>query len=232
MTDEFVVARPTVAIVISGPSRTGKTTASNLLAARYGIPNVKIGEIFRRRTGIDTSKYVERDPKIDREMDELQLEMIRTASSEAPFILEGRLAAVLASEAREARAERRPLPIVTILFWAPEEVRMERQLRKVLRDDPTSGATLPELLEGEREREARDMVLWRLVHPELDKKQIFDPSLVDATGKPVYDLVVDTRMGRPDEVATHVHDWLVQRGAIVPVSATSDDAGAESALTR
>ena len=40
-----------------------------------------------------------------------------------------------------------------------------------------------------------------------------DSELTDASGSPVYDLVVDTRVGMPDAVADVVHDWLVQRGA-------------------
>jgi cytidylate kinase len=201
--------KPNVSILISGPSRTGKTTAANILAERYGIPNIKIGEIFRERTKIDTSKFVGRDRSIDREMDDYQAEMIRTATPDAPFILEARLAAFLASNERQEQS----LPIVTVLFWAPEHVRMQRQLRKVRRDDPLSKATLEQLLAGEREREAGDVALWRSVHPELDDKNVFDPDLTDEAGRPVYDLVVDSRMGRPEACADYVHNWLVQRGA-------------------
>lgn len=209
-TAALVGAKPQVAILISGPSRTGKTSAANILAERYGIPNVKIGEEFRRRTGIDTSSFVKRDPQIDREMDAMQSDLIRSATAEAPFILEGRLAAFLASKERL----RRSLPVVTILFWAPEQVRMERQLRKVRRDHPERSVTLDELAKGEREREAADMALWKSVHPELDDKNLFDPDLADAAGRPVYDLVVDTRMGMPDVCAEYVHNWLVEKGAI------------------
>jgi cytidylate kinase len=203
--------KPNVSILISGPSRTGKTTAAELLAERYGLHNIKIGEEFRKRTGIDTSKFVDRPPTLDKELDDLQSKMISEATSDSPFILEARLAAFLASLERERNAD---LPIVTILFWAPEEVRMERQLRKVLRDDPSSHATLDELLYGEREREARDLELWKKVHPEIDDKNVFDPDLTDSSGTPVYDLVVDTRIGMPHTVADVVHDWLVQRGAL------------------
>ena len=225
MSEPHVVARgsgrerPTVAIVISGPSRTGKTSAANILAERYGIPNIKIGEEFRRRTGIDTSRFVNRDPMIDREMDDLQSQMIRLAIPEAPFILEGRLAAFLAS----AERARRELPVATVLFWAPEEVRIERQHRKVMRDDPQSTTTLAELHDGEREREARDMDIWRLVHPELDERNLFDPELTDAVGRPVYDLVVDTRMGMPDVCADCVHGWLLANGHISESAASSLD---------
>ena len=209
--------RPTVAIVISGPSRTGKTSAANILAERYGIPNIKIGEEFRRRTGIDTSRFVNRDPAIDREMDDLQSEMIRSAKPEAPFILEGRLAAFLASAERAQRA----LPVATVLFWAPEEVRIERQHRKVMRDDPQSTATLAELHEGERAREAGDMDIWRRVHPELDERNVFDPELTDPAGRLVYDLVVDTRMGMPNVCADCVHGWLLANGQIIESAAPS-----------
>jgi len=202
--------QPNVSILISGPSRTGKTTAANILAERYGIPNIKIGEEFRKRTGIDTSNFAPRDQSLDKEMDDFQAAKIRSATSGEPFILEARLAAFLAS--RE-RLEDEHLPVVTVLFWAPEEVRMERQLRKVRRDDPESNATLEGLLAGEREREAHDLALWKAVHPELDDQNVFDPDLADESGTPVYDLVVDTRIGMPETVADVVHEWLAQRGA-------------------
>jgi cytidylate kinase len=201
--------KPNVSILISGPSRTGKTTAAELLAERYGIPNIKIGEEFRRTYGIHTSHHVERDPAFDKKMDDFQADKIRTATPSRPFILEGRLAAFLASEERA----KQPLPVVTVLFWAPEEERMERQLRKVKRDHPESAVTLKELLDGERQREAYDLAQWRHVHPEIDDKNVFDPDLTNESGSPVYDLVVDTRVGMPVVVADVVHDWLVQRGA-------------------
>jgi cytidylate kinase len=201
--------RPSVAILISGPSRTGKTSTANILAERYGIANRKIGEEFRARTGIETSRYVPRDRSIDQELDDLQAEMIREASEDEPFILEARLAAYIASRERAVDPD---LPVVTILFWAPEGVRMERQLRKVLRDDPSSTKTLDQLRDGEREREANDLKLWRSVHPDLDHKNVFDPNFTDAAGRPVYDLVVDTRMGLPDACADHVDEWLVRTG--------------------
>lgn len=203
------LGKPHVSILISGPSRTGKTSAANILADRYRIENVKIGEKFRELTGIDTSRFVERDPSIDKRMDEMQTEMIRSASPDKPFILEARLAAFLASKERADHE----LPIVTVLFWAPEEVRMQRQLRKVRRDDPHSRATLDSLLEGEREREAKDRRIWKDVHPELDDKNVFDPELTDPNGKAVYDFVVDTRIGMPDACADVVQDWLVELGA-------------------
>ena len=202
--------KPTVSILISGPSRTGKTSAANLLADRYGIRNVKIGEEFRKRTGIDTSQFVNRDPAIDQEMDAFQVEMISSATSDNPFILEARLAAFLASKTRG----KMNLPVVTVLFWAPEAVRMERQLRKVRRDQPERMVTLEDLTRGEQERVARDLELWKYVHPELDEKNVFDPNLTDAEGKPVYDLVIDTRIGMPDVCAQYVHNWLVDRGEI------------------
>jgi len=217
MSDPVNIERPTVSVLISGPSRTGKTSAANILAERYGIPNIKIGEMFRQRTGIDTSSFVERDPAIDREMDNLQSDLIRSASSESPFILEGRLAAFLASHERAQR----PLPVVTVLFWAPHEVRMKRQLRKVRRDHPDWNVTLAELAEGEREREARDMAIWKSLHPWLDAENLFDPDLTDENGRPVYDLVVDTRMGMPHACADHVHDWLHAKGMIVVASPSS-----------
>lgn len=202
--------RPNRSILISGPSRTGKTTTAELLAARYGIDKVKIGEKFRELTGIDTSKFVDRPEELDRQIDEMQSELIRGATTQAPFILEARLAAFLASKERQLKPD---LPIVTVLFWAPEHVRMERQLRKVRRDDPNTRMTLEDLRDKEREREAGDLKLWRAVHPDLDNKNVFDPALTDDRGKPVYDFVVDTRLGMPDTCADAVHRYLLKIGA-------------------
>ena len=202
--------KPDRSILISGPSRTGKTTTADLLAARYGIRRIKIGEEFRKLTGIDTSKFVDRPEQLDREIDATQSHLIREATMGDPFILEARLAAWLASKEREVHPD---LPIITVLFWAPEHVRMERQLRKVRRDDPNTNVTLEDLRDGEREREARDLALWKAVHPDIDDKKVFDPDLADEKGKPVYDLVVDTRLGMPDTCADAVHRYLLKIGA-------------------
>jgi cytidylate kinase len=202
--------RPNVSILISGPSRTGKTTTANRIANRYGLETIRIGEEFRKLTGIDTSNFAPRESSLDQRMDDFQASKIRSATADEPFILEGRLAAFLASRERLANAK---LPVVTVLLWAPEEERMARQLRKLRRENPRTAATLEKLLAGEREREARDLALWKSVHPELDDRNIFDPNLTDETGTPVYDLVVDTRVGTPARVAQVVHDWLVRRGA-------------------
>jgi cytidylate kinase len=202
--------KPNKSILISGPSRTGKTTTAELLAARYGIDKVKIGEKFRELTGIDTSKFVDRPEELDRQIDEMQSKLIREATAQAPFILEARLAAFLASRERQLKPD---LPIVTVLFWAPEHVRMERQLRKVRRDDPNTQVTLEDLRDKEREREAGDLRLWQAVHPDLDGKNVFDPALTDERGKPVYDFVVDTRLGMPDTCADAVHRYLLKIGA-------------------
>ena len=202
--------RPNRSILISGPSRTGKTTTAELLAARYGIEKVKIGEKFRELTGIDVANFVERPPEMDKQIDEMQSILIREATPAKPFILEARLAAFLASKERQVKPD---LPIVTCLFWAPEHVRMERQLKKIRRDDPHTRLTLEDLRDKERLREAGDLRLWKEVHPEIDDKNVFDPGLTDEKGKPVYDFVVDTRLGMPDTCADAVHRYLLKIGA-------------------
>ena len=61
--------KPSRSILISGPSRTGKTTTADLLGARYGIERIKIGEKFRELTGIDVAKWVDRPEDLDRQID-------------------------------------------------------------------------------------------------------------------------------------------------------------------
>ena len=99
-----------------------------------------------------------------------------------------------------------------MLFWAPEHVGWSVSCARCGASSP--GTTVTSKRCWPASASARPATeLWKAVHPELDDKNIFDPDLTDDTGKPVYDLIVDSRMGMPDACADYVHDWLVERGA-------------------
>lgn len=93
-------------ITISGLSGSGKSSAAKGLSERLGIPTVDIGKLFRAmaaKYGMDVvafGRYVERHPKIDRELDAA---MIRKARRAGDLILQGRLAGLMtAKEGMEA----------------------------------------------------------------------------------------------------------------------------------
>jgi cytidylate kinase len=84
-------------IAIAGPSGSGKTTVTNELAERLGLRPIDTGAIFRqmaKERGMDVmtfGKFVERHPKIDRELDDRLAKKVAAARN--GVILQGRLAA-------------------------------------------------------------------------------------------------------------------------------------------
>ena len=77
-----VTRKPNVSILISGPSRTGKTTAANILAERYGIDEHQdrrgVPQAHRHR---HLELRVARDRSLDQEMDDFQATKIRAATA-------------------------------------------------------------------------------------------------------------------------------------------------------
>jgi predicted cytidylate kinase len=87
-----------VTITISGTPGSGKSTVAELLEDKLGIKYIYSGMIFRemakkyKMSLEEFGKYCENDSKIDRELDDKQLEILRKGD----VILEGRLAGWLA----------------------------------------------------------------------------------------------------------------------------------------
>ena len=85
-------------ITISGTPGSGKSTVAKLLSEKLGIKYVYSGMIFRETAKKyhmslgEFGKYCEEDSKIDKELDEQQLMILRRGD----VILEGRLAGWLA----------------------------------------------------------------------------------------------------------------------------------------
>ncbi len=81
-------------VAISGPIGVGKSTVARMLAERLGIPCISAGGVFRElaaRRGIsvvELNRLAEGDPRIDRDLDQLQAELARPG----PCVVESRLA--------------------------------------------------------------------------------------------------------------------------------------------
>jgi cytidylate kinase len=82
-------------IAITGNEGSGKTTISNKLAREFGWPEYSLGKIFRAlaiEKGMTLPEFrdiCEKDPKIDKEIDEYQVVL---AKKEKDFIIESRTA--------------------------------------------------------------------------------------------------------------------------------------------
>jgi len=165
-----------VLITISGVPGSGKTTVARLVAQALGLEHVYAGDIFRRAAEaarVSLEEYVRRaesDPGIDRSLDD---EMRRRAAR-GDAVLEGRLSAVMAEQAR-VRALR-------VFLDASEAVRAARIAER------EGGATEERLREIQR-REASDRRRYR----DLYGVDYHDPAR--------YDLVMETDGARPEEVA-------------------------------
>lgn len=163
-------------ITISGVPGSGKTTVAKLVAGELGLEHVYAGNIFREqaaRAGLSLAEYVARaetDPSIDRELDRRMQE--RAAGGDA--VLEGRLAAVMADEAR--------VPALKVFLGASETVRAERITGR------EGGAT------DERLREIQ-------VRETSDRQRYRDIYGVDYHDLARYDLTMDTDGHTPEEVA-------------------------------
>lgn len=111
-------------ITISGAPGSGTTTVAKLLKEKLGIKHVYAGEIFRKeavKRGMslqEFGKYCERNPEIDKKLDEFQKEILEKGN----VILEGRLSGWIAYRNR--------IPALKVYLWADEETRVKRIMKR------------------------------------------------------------------------------------------------------
>ena len=106
-----------VTVAISGLHGAGKTTVAKALAKKFGLRYISAGEVFRqlaKERGMsleEFSRYAEKHPEIDRQIDERTARMAKLGN----VIIDGRIAAWMAENAD-----------LKILLTVPVEVRVRR----------------------------------------------------------------------------------------------------------
>ena len=108
-------------VTISGPVGSGKSTSGKILADKLGCKFFSGGFFFREKAkqmGMsleDFGKYAEKHPEIDREIDEMNLELLR---KEDNIVLESRLAGWI--------SKRNNIPAFRVYIDAAFYIRKER----------------------------------------------------------------------------------------------------------
>jgi cytidylate kinase len=134
-------------VAIGGPPGSGKSSAGRRVAAVLDLAYRSAGDVFRadaRERGMDLEAYGQyalEHPEIDRQLDETMQEMARPG-----VLLDGRIQAAL--------AQRRGVPVYSILVTAAEE---ERARRVANRD----GVTVPTALSQIRARTESERARYR-----------------------------------------------------------------------
>src|SRR5258708_7957030 len=108
--EETEPVRDVSIIAVTGDISTGKTTVTDVLAARFGIKKVlHPGKMFREVHEQQVLGYVDRELAFDQAMDQLQLDEYKKATLESPVISDGHLSGVLLADLREDLETRQEL---------------------------------------------------------------------------------------------------------------------------
>jgi cytidylate kinase len=162
-------------ITVGGLPGTGTSTLCRLLERTLGLPYVYAGQIFRQQaaerglTLTEFNELAQRDPSVDRALDDRQLELLRGGG----LILEGRLSGWLARQ--------HSIPALKVWLVCEHAERVRRLVARDGGDPRTQEELMRDRVERERDRYARYYGF------DLDDRSIYD-LVLDSTRTPPDDL--------------------------------------------
>lgn len=169
-------------ITISGALGSGKSTVAKLVASKLKLKHYSTGDFMREmaaRRGItllELGKLAEKDPSVDKELDQRQIQL---GKEEDNFIIDARLGWHFI-----------PNSIKIFLDVADEEA--ARRIFAEKRSDEKYNLTLKATLENIKKRKNSEM------------KRYLDYYGVDYSDKKNYDLVIDTTKINAENVAEKI----------------------------
>ena len=171
-------------VTVSGLPGSGTSTVCRLLEKRLGWSYINAGGLFRQaaaEAGLSLAEFgqrAENDPSIDRALDARMVELARHLPR---AILEARLSGWL--------AQRHGLPARKV--WLAAEL-AARAARVGAREGQTTAQAGQEIAARQRSEGQRYMEYYDIDQADLS----------------IYDLVVDTQLGGPGEIADRIVEFL------------------------
>jgi CMP/dCMP kinase len=157
-------------ITISGKAGSGKSSVAKAISRKLNLKHYSVGDVMRemaKERGIpllDLNKLAEKDPSIDKELDD---RLINLGETQKNFVIDGRLTAFFIPHAN-----------FKIFLDAPVTTRAERILNAQRKDE--KHATLKETISNIEKRE------------ESEKKRYKQYYNVDYTDKKLYTATINT----------------------------------------
>ncbi|MFX1256622.1 MAG: (d)CMP kinase [Promethearchaeota archaeon] len=175
-------------ITISGLHGTGKTVVGKKIAETLGIRYYSTGEAFRalakdRNLSLEEfTKYVEKNPEIDQQLDNKILEIARNGN----IIVDSQLSGYLLESIADLK----------ILLTCPLEIRVKRMAK---RDKISYEKKMKETILRERSEQKRFKILYNIDLTNIEK------------AKEIYDLIIATEALSIKEVLKNILDLIKNR---------------------
>ncbi len=175
-------------VTVSGPIGSGKSTVAGLLSGLTGFEYISGGDMFRmraRKAGMTVEEYnvyAEQHPEIDRQQDDIILDMLRERDR---IVLDSRLSGWL--------AHRNGIPAFKIFIDAALDERVSRVIK---REGGSNGHVRQALLERE----------------ESEKKRYLEFYGIDVTDRSIYDLVLETDEMSAEDAASYAFKTIGGKG--------------------
>lgn len=217
-------------MTISGPAGVGTTSLARSLAEITGARLITVGQIIRERAG-ETSRapgFVERDPKVDADVDEEVRQLVIKADKTNPFIAEAQIGGFSALDIqRQMEAEGISIeenPVIRILLTARKEVRDERMYKASrakgeINEETGKPYTRDEIRRNNSNRAKADIAWWKKLYPDrIGEDHPHHLGARDAQGRKIYHLEFDNSdHTTPEQTLLEVLGALRELGLITPI---------------